>query len=267
MDEKKISRFKNPAREIRTTSATPEMIWTGANYPRIDPGTYSAVCTGWQGPHWLRRFGRWGIRIEFSTLSGDGPVSLFLNLGNNPQMPNPARESHYFKYWVLANGELPRRGQSMSPDVFRGELIFDIRVEDAVNRADKTAKRADEIYSRVIDITSVTFADQDKLAVAAHLSSNHLSANQSTNPSSNHESFNHESNNQVITQSRNQPIKEASDAPKTEIGPLRSTQRVTASPVPGDGSTQAQPQGRRSRPPLRQKGRATAREEDSEGFE
>jgi hypothetical protein len=40
------------------------------------------------------------------------------------------RRGNYSKAWTLANGELPRKGQLMSPDVFLEGQIFMVEVKD-----------------------------------------------------------------------------------------------------------------------------------------
>jgi hypothetical protein len=124
-------------------------------YPRIAPGVYSVVGKSYQGPAWVRAFGSWRLRVEFETLSGDGPVSRFFNLGNDPSGPHAARRSLYLAWWSAANGEPPKRGQTPSADVFLDGQIFKVRVDDSRSNSKREAKPDDEVYSRVTELHAV----------------------------------------------------------------------------------------------------------------
>jgi hypothetical protein len=143
---------------------------------------------------WLRRYRRWSLRIEFELLDDCQRVSRFFNFGANPEKPESRRGSHYFKWWTAANGELPRRGQSMSPEVFFEGQVFRVSVEDASNDGEQQAKEDSEIYSRVTLLHEV-----------------------SRPQSSNHESFNQIITNQAIIQSPNQAINQSSRPPPRRL--------------------------------------------------
>lgn len=125
-------------------------------------------------------------------------VSRFFNFGSNPEKPEIRRGSHYFKWWTAANGELPRRGQSMTPEVFFEGQVFRVSVEDASNDGEQQAKHDSEIYSRV---------------TLLHEVSRPQSSDQPISQSSNHESLNHGIRNQSITESPNQVINQSSRPP------------------------------------------------------
>jgi len=132
------------------------LIWQGTEYPRIPPGDYLAVCSGWQGPEWVRAFYRWSLRLEFSLLSGEGTVSGFLNLGNDPAKRHIARRSKFYALWCQANGEMPRKGQPMTLDTFTDPtLTYLVRVGDALKDAKDELKPDALVYSRVTEILKV----------------------------------------------------------------------------------------------------------------
>ena len=180
------------------TIAEHDLNWTGVTYARVPPGIYSAVAKAKQGPVWLRRYRRWSLRIEFELLDDCQRVSRFFNFGSNPEKPEIRRGSHYFKWWTAANGELPRRGQSMTPEVFFEGQVFRVSVEDASNDGEQQAKHDSEIYSRV---------------TLLHEVSRPQSSDQPISQSSNHESLNHGIRNQSITESPNQVINQSSRPP------------------------------------------------------
>lgn len=123
--------------------------WRGAEYPRIEPGRYLVCGLKHQGPDWVRAFRRWSIRIEFTFAHEPGSASAFFNMGSDPLGPRIGRQSKYFKAWTLANGELPRKGQEMTPDVFFDGQLFTVSIEDARYDGEGNAKSDAEIYSRI----------------------------------------------------------------------------------------------------------------------
>src|SRR5579883_3407483 len=92
----------------------PSLAWQGANYPRVAPGNYEAVCVGWQGPDWVRRYHRWSLRLEFCLLSEGECVSGFFNMGSSKRKFEIGPRSRFRRVWTLANGEMPRKGQQMT---------------------------------------------------------------------------------------------------------------------------------------------------------
>jgi len=136
--------------------------WQGPTYCRVTPGIYTAVATKYQGPDWLKNYQRWSIRLEFSLLDDpDVLVSRFMSLGEKSDKPSGGRNSDYFKAWVMANGEMPKKGERMLPERFLEGQIYRIMVEDAVKNPDQTAKGDAEKYSRVTKILSVERASSN----------------------------------------------------------------------------------------------------------
>jgi hypothetical protein len=123
----------------------------------MDPGRYLVRGAKVQGPEWVRAFSRWSIRIEFATVHEPGVVSAFFNLGNDRTKHHIGRKSRYFEAWTLANGELPKRGQEMTPDVFLQGQFFLVTVEPATQNSEGTAKPDAAIYSRITEFHSVTW--------------------------------------------------------------------------------------------------------------
>jgi len=178
--------------------ARPQMpVWNGADYVRVPEGRYQAVATRFQGPEWTFTFRRWSLLVEFELLCESKRVCAFYNFGENRTKPKITRRGNYFKAWTLANGELPRKGQRPSPDVFLEGQIFTVEVRDS-RRNEKQADKAEaEVYSKVTEIVSVDRRSLD---------------------SPNHESFNQKSKNQEsrITQSHNQAINQSGLASSSE---------------------------------------------------
>ena len=140
-----------PRPRTATEKPTAEFSWHDAEYPRVDPGIYEAVCKAVLGPVWIRMsFGRWGLRIVFVLLDDLGEVCLFLNMGTDRETPRIARNSAYREWWTAANGALPCHGEAMTPDVFMQDQIYRIKVADALMDAPKQPKTAAEIYSKVM---------------------------------------------------------------------------------------------------------------------
>ncbi len=134
----------------------PSLMWQGVDLPRVPPGSYQAVCIDWQGPEWVRAYRRWSLRLEFSLISGEGSVSAFFNLGNNPERWDIGRRSRFYAAWSQANGETPRKGQQMSLEAFTDpSLIYTVRVDDVVKDGKDEAKPDALIYSRVTEILKI----------------------------------------------------------------------------------------------------------------
>lgn len=134
----------------------PIPIWNGPEYKRVRPGRYSAVAVRVQGPEWLRQYRRWSLLVEFELLGESDPVRLvaFFNMGDDRQVRNPRRQSRFFKAWVLANGELPRKGQPMDPKIFMDGQVYEIEVADCSADSDEGQKTDGEIYSKVTKVHS-----------------------------------------------------------------------------------------------------------------
>jgi hypothetical protein len=136
-------------------SLPPVPIWRGADYARVSAGSYQAIAIRHQGPEWIRPFSRWSLLVEFELLDDGALVCAFYNFGSNRGGPEVMRRGNYFKAWTLANGELPRKGQLMSPDVFLDGQIFTVEVKDSRKDPAETEKADAEIYSKVTAILNV----------------------------------------------------------------------------------------------------------------
>jgi hypothetical protein len=135
---------------------TPALVWEGAERPRIPPREYTARCTGFQGPQWVRAYGRWGLRLDFALDPDEQPVSAFYSFGESRDAPKIGSRSKYFKDWVRANGGPPKHGQVMSPEVFMNpEIGFTVRVSDALKDDEGKVKDDALVYSRVDSILAV----------------------------------------------------------------------------------------------------------------
>jgi hypothetical protein len=129
-------------------------VWSGEELPRIAPGRYTAVAVRIIGPEFVRRWQRSSVGICFRPFSEpEAEVVLFLNLGKEGK---PGRNSEYVRAYTLANGEQPRKGQSMDPAVFLDGQIYEIEVVDAELNSDGQRKNEAEVYSKVKRIVSVT---------------------------------------------------------------------------------------------------------------
>lgn len=134
----------------------PALVWTGAERPRIAAGEYTARCTGYQGPEWVREFGRWGLRLEFVLDPDEQQMSAFYSLGENHAAYKFGTRSKFFKDWVRANGGPPKHGQEMSPEVFVNPAIgYTVRVGDAIKDGEGKVKDESLIYSRIDRILEV----------------------------------------------------------------------------------------------------------------
>jgi hypothetical protein len=174
----------------------------------VPEGRYQAVALRYQGPEWIRAFGRWSLLVEFELLDSGLPVCVFFNLGSDRSAFKIGRKGNYFKAWTLANGELPRKGQAMSPDVFFEGQVFAVEVRDRSRNAADEEKSDAEIYSAISEI------------VAVEVRCPPCTPNQ--------ESFNQESR---IKQSPNQAINQSGLA--SSLGKFNKPQQV--SPQPGEG--------------------------------
>lgn len=135
---------------------TPALVWEGAERPRIPPGEYTARCTGFQGPQWVREWGRWGMRMQFTLDPDEQKVSIFYSFGESKDAPKFGTRSKYFKDWVRVNGGHPKHGEEMSAEAFLNpDLSFTVRVSDAVKDGEGKVKDDALVYSRVDRILEV----------------------------------------------------------------------------------------------------------------
>jgi hypothetical protein len=140
---------------IALVPKTPTLVWKGADYPKISSGKYQVRGVSYQGPEWVRAYQRWSLRIEFALVTEPGRASAFFNFGTNPEKVHIGRQSRYWKAWVQANGELPTKGQEMTPEVFLEGQFFWVTIDDAVLNSDRAKKSDAEVYSRITEFHSV----------------------------------------------------------------------------------------------------------------
>jgi len=144
-------------------AATQVIVWDGIEYQRIRSGRYAAVAVRIQGPEWVRRYRRWSLLIEFELL-GDSKatrVCAFFNLGNDPSGPKPGRQSRYFRAWSIANGEQPKSGRPMDPNIFRDGQVYTIEVEESRKDSEENDKPEVEVYSKVTKIIAVEWPSKE----------------------------------------------------------------------------------------------------------
>ena len=156
---------KRPAKRPRKT-VTPVvsidraagLVWRGPDYPVLSAGEYTVRAVRYQGPDWVRSFCRWSIRLEFALVHESISVSAFFNLGNDPNGFKIGRQSRFYKAWVIANGEHPRKGQLMDLEVFLEGQFFQVIVADSQRDAERKEKNAAEVYSIVTHVLSAVRA-------------------------------------------------------------------------------------------------------------
>ena len=136
-----------PSVGAKVTSAEP--VCEDTPYPRYRPGIYQARCTAvniYRDP----RFRRHVARLKFRLVPEGGIVFAFLNLGSG-EKPKVARGSEYRRAWIIANGEQPRKRQTVSKRVFINK-IFRVEIGDVTKRHDGREHHNAEIYSTVKEI-------------------------------------------------------------------------------------------------------------------
>jgi hypothetical protein len=149
---------KSPPVDLKVVPIDREMslMWKGPDYPILSPGVYTVRGVKTQGPVWVRSFRRWSLRVEFGLVHESVSVSAFFNFGDSPEGPRIGRQSRYYKAWVLANGEHPRKGQKMSPDIFLEGQFFEVEIAECNRDADGKPKPGAETYSRIVKLISVS---------------------------------------------------------------------------------------------------------------
>jgi hypothetical protein len=123
----------------------PDPICEDAVYPRYPPGEYDVRCCR---VHVYRdpRFKRWVCRLDCHFLTERAEVVGFLNMGNG-ESPTAGRGSEYWRVWVLASGEQPRR-RRMPKRTFIGR-VFRVRIEDTTLRYDQQEHSEAARYSTI----------------------------------------------------------------------------------------------------------------------
>lgn len=118
-------------------------------YPHYEPGKYTARCVGtatYRDP----RFRAWKCRLDFAILPDGDAISRFYHLGTGSQA-EVRRGSEYRREWIIANGEQPRKRQTMSLKTFE-DKVFQVRVGDNTKRYDGREHPRQEVYSTVKEI-------------------------------------------------------------------------------------------------------------------
>lgn len=105
---------------VLVSQEEPEISWR--DYPRIEPGEYSAYCQ-WGTRYYDRGYRRWTFLLRFVILKGDlltqiAKVPCWLPLGKNRERPFASRRGKYLKEWLRAKGGPPTRCARLSPRVF-----------------------------------------------------------------------------------------------------------------------------------------------------
>ena len=99
--------------------------------PLIPPGNYEACRVGYDLCH-VRRYKRTSLRFDFQlTCEPDIRVAKFVNMGPG-QGPEAVPSTEFYLLWSLFNGDLPKRRQPMSLEVFAGKFCM-VKVETVGN--------------------------------------------------------------------------------------------------------------------------------------
>jgi hypothetical protein len=115
------------------------------SFPRYEPGEYDVCCSAvriYRDP----RFRRWVCRLDCHFLTESAEVCGFLNMGAN-ENPSAGRGSEYWRVWVMAKGEQPRRGRL--PKTMLVGKFFRVRIEDTVLRYDQRVHSEAARYSTI----------------------------------------------------------------------------------------------------------------------
>jgi hypothetical protein len=138
-------RVVSEAREENTLDPTHD----DAMYPRYPEGVYEAECVKvviYRDP----QFRAWKACLHFSFLGTGEEVCGFYHLGSKSK-PHAGRRSEYYRAWIIANGEPPRKRQRLAVRVFRRK-VFEVRVSDVTRRHDGRTHPKAMVYSTVREI-------------------------------------------------------------------------------------------------------------------
>src|SRR6185369_17784750 len=142
----KVERPTARLRKSQPSAIPPLLVWERDDYPRVDCGRRMVRGHEIQGPEWVRAFSRWSLRIEFHMMDELGTVSLFVNLGTNRDRPTVGgRRSNYYRFWTMANGTPPRKGEAMHYDIFIGKCFWAL-VENSVTDNAGRQKPEHDVY-------------------------------------------------------------------------------------------------------------------------
>jgi hypothetical protein len=120
-----------------------------APYPRLEPGKYDAECIEvriYRDP----QFRSWKCRLKYSVLPEGLVVYGFFHLGKGDG-PHVGARSEYRRAWIIANGEQPRKRQTVSGRVFT-KKIFLVEIGDVTRRFDGRDHPPGQVYSTVKQI-------------------------------------------------------------------------------------------------------------------
>jgi len=139
-----------PVSGARSPRKNPAPVWQGQQYPKHDEGVRLVRVAKIHGPQWVNRYRRWSVRLVCLLTDEPGEVSYFMNMGNKRDEPRAGKQSNYYKAWTLANGEPPRKGQPMAPEVFL-DKFFRVRIADCRKDSDEKEKSEGDVYSHVTE--------------------------------------------------------------------------------------------------------------------
>jgi hypothetical protein len=146
---KRDRRRRSVGHERVNEGAIAPPVWESDPYPVTDDGRMLVQVVKLQGPEWVRKFQRWSLRIECTGVYESVDLSLFVNLAGDKNKPGlPGRQSNFYRYWTMANGQPPKKGQAMNWDVFLGKY-FMAEVGKVRTDASGQEKAEGEIYSRI----------------------------------------------------------------------------------------------------------------------
>jgi hypothetical protein len=123
----------------------PDPLCADNPYPRYKPGKYDVLCVAVK-TYFDPRFRRWVCWLQCQILGEKDKVSAFLNMGSG-EAPTANRGSEYWRVWVMATGEQPRRGR-LPKRALVGK-VFSVLVDDTVKRYDKREHSEAAKYSTI----------------------------------------------------------------------------------------------------------------------
>jgi len=147
-DEHYFQAAPPPAAKVKLETEL-EPVCEDAPHPRYKPGIYEARCIAavvYRDP----RFRRYIARLKLQLVPDGSIVFAFRNLGSG-EKPVVKRGSEYRRDWIIANGEQPRKRQTLSPRVFINK-IFRVRIDDVKKRHDGREHPDAEVYSTVKEV-------------------------------------------------------------------------------------------------------------------